>query len=66
MKQSVNIALNETKSLYQECNVELRRRVERMERYSRDYNIRVVGVAAELCVTFLFRVAVVWTLPGPG
>ena len=38
MKQSVNITLNETSNLFQECNVELQRRVERLERYSRDFN----------------------------
>ena len=47
MKQSVNITLNETSNLFQECNVELQRRVERLERYSRDFNIRVIGVAEQ-------------------
>ena len=47
MKQSVNITLNETNNLFQECNVELQRRVERLERYSRDFNIRVIGVAEQ-------------------
>ena len=46
MKQSVNITLNETSNLFQECKVELQR-VERLERYSRDFNIRVVGVAEQ-------------------
>ena len=44
MKQSVNITLNETRNLFQECNVELKTRVERLKRYSRDFNIRVIGV----------------------
>ena len=47
MKQSVNITLNETSNLFQECKVELQRRVERLERYSRDFNIRVIGVAEQ-------------------
>ena len=47
MKQSVNITLNETSNLFQECNVELQRRVERLERYSRDFNIHVIGVAEQ-------------------
>ena len=47
LKESVNTTLNETEKLFQECNVELKRRVERLERYSRDFNIRVLGVAEE-------------------
>ena len=47
IKQSVNITLNEASNLFQECNVELKRRVERLERYSRDFNIRVVSVAKQ-------------------
>ena len=47
MKQSVNITLNKASNLFQQCNVELKRRVERLERYSRDFNIRVVGVAEQ-------------------
>ena len=38
---SLNTALNETKTSFQECNTELK------ERYSRDFIIRVVGVAEE-------------------
>ena len=44
MKQSVNTMVNETRNLFQECIEELKRRVERLERYSTDFNIRVVGV----------------------
>jgi len=47
MKQSVNITLNETRKLFQECNVELKTRVERLERYSRDFNIHVIGLVVE-------------------
>ena len=47
MKQSVNITLNKVSNVFQECNVELKRKVERLERYSRDINIRVVGVAEQ-------------------
>ena len=47
MKQSVNITLNETRNLFQECNVELKTRVEHLERYSRDFNIRVIGVVEQ-------------------
>ena len=36
MKQLVNTTLTATKNLFQECNVKLKRRVERLERYSRD------------------------------
>ena len=43
----MNITLNETSNLFQECNVELQRRVERLERYSRDFNICVIGVAEQ-------------------
>ena len=44
---SLNTVLNETKKSFQECNTELKKRVERLERYSRDFNIRVLGVAEE-------------------
>ena len=47
MKQSVNTTLSETRNLFQECNEELKRRVERLERPSRDFNIRVVGVVEQ-------------------
>ena len=47
MKQSVNTTLNETRNLFQECNVELKRRVERLERYSRGFNICVIGVVEQ-------------------
>ena len=47
MKQSVNTTFTETRKLFQECNEELKRRVERLERYSRDFNIRVVGVVEQ-------------------
>ena len=47
MKQSVNITLNKASNLFQQCNVELKRKVERLERYSRDFNLRVVGVAEQ-------------------
>ena len=47
VKESVNTTLNETRNLFQECNEELKRRVERLERYSRDFNIRVVGVVEQ-------------------
>ena len=47
MKQSVSTTLTETRNLFQECNEELKRRVERLERYSRDFNIRVVGVVEQ-------------------
>ena len=56
LKESVNTTLNETEKLFQECNVELKRRVERLERYSRDFNIRVRGVAeedGENCLTIM-------------
>ena len=56
LKESVNTTLNETEKLFQECNVELKRRVERLERYSRDFNIRVLGVAeedGENCLTII-------------
>ena len=43
----MNITLHETSNLFQECNVELQRRVELLERYSRDFNIRVIGVAEQ-------------------
>ena len=47
MKQSVNNTLNKASNLFQECNVELKRKVERLERYSRYFNIRVVDVAEQ-------------------
>ena len=56
LKESVNTTLNETEKLFQECNVELKRRVERLERYSGDFNIRVLGVAeedGENCLTII-------------
>ena len=43
----LNTTLNETEKSFQECNMELKKRVERLERYSRDFNIRVLGVAEE-------------------
>ena len=46
-KQSVNTTFTETRNLFRECNEELKRRVERLERYSRDFNIRVVGVVEQ-------------------
>ena len=46
MKQSVNTTLSETRNLFQ-CNEELKRSVERLERYSRDFNIRVVCVVEQ-------------------
>ena len=56
LKESVNTTLNETEKLFQECNVELKRRVGRLERYSRHFNIRVLGVAeedGENCLTII-------------
>ena len=47
MKQSVNTTFSETKNLFQEYNLELKRNVERLEKYSRDFNIRVVGVVEQ-------------------
>ena len=49
MKQSVNTTLNKMGNLFQKCNVELKRRVERLERYSgsRDLNIHVVGIVEQ-------------------
>ena len=43
----LNTTLNETEKSFKECNMELKKRVERLERYSRDFNIRVLGVAEE-------------------
>ena len=47
VKQLVNTTLNEMRNLFQECNEELKRRVECLERYSRDLNICVVGVVEQ-------------------
>ena len=54
MKQSVNTMLNETRNLFIECNVELRRRVECLERYSRDFNIHVVGELNKMVKTVTY------------
>ena len=47
LEMSVNTTLNETRNFFQECNVELKRRVERLEIYSRGFNIRVIGVVEQ-------------------
>ena len=39
----MNRTLNEMEKLFQECNVELKRRVERLERYSRDFHFFFLG-----------------------
>ena len=43
----LNTTLNETEKSLQECSMKLKKRVERLERYSRDFDIRVLGVAEE-------------------
>ena len=55
LKESVNAMLPSEKR-FQECNEELKRRVERLERYSRDFNIWVLGVVeenGEECLTII-------------
>ena len=49
LKASVETTLNETEKLFQECNVKLKRRVERLERYSQDFNIPLLVVIEEEC-----------------
>ena len=44
LKEVCKYNVNETEKLFQECNRELNRRVERLERYSREFNFRVLGV----------------------
>ena len=46
MRESVK-NLNEAEHLNQQHSTELARRVERLERYSRDFNIRVLGAGEE-------------------